>query len=214
MLINVYTSLSATKKQSSNAKVLFGSKGQSILSSLEAAAKVKVLDTPAVDALLQWLKASDVAAVEKFASSASGKKLSQACAAFAKNKTFEGKLNALKAIKFKTPANKANSKATLPSANTLDVRGPMKVELDFVMSVDENGVFNLKDADTKEIYKDLQEFKLGLHVLEAHGPAGGNPLVELHGTKKAITSYLKKHYALGMEVDEVQELLSSIEPHR
>lgn len=211
MIINVYTSLSATKKQNSNAKVLFGSKGQSILSSLEAASKVKVLDTPAIDTILQWLKASDAAAVEKFASSASGKKLSQSCAAFAKNKTFEGKLNALKAIKFKVPSAKKPASGKNP---TLDVRGPFKVELDFVLSVDSNGGIHLQDAETKAVYNALKALNIGLHVIELDGPGGGNPLIELHGTKKALTTFLKAHYIPGMEVEDAQELLSSIEPHR
>lgn len=207
MIINVYTSLSATKKQSSNAKVLFGSKGQSILSSLEAAAKVKVLDTPTVDALLQWLKASDVAAVEKFASSASGKKLSQACAAFAKNKTFEGKLNALKAIKFKDQAAK---KPVSDKNSTELVRGPMKVELDLAIAVGSKGQINLLDSDTKEVFMSLKALKLGLHVLDAGRTTSGIPVVEIYGTRKAITTWLEQNYFQGLDKEDISKLLSDI----
>jgi hypothetical protein len=108
MKVNIIAT-AATKKQVTNAKTLFGSKGESILTALESANKHSHLVTTSVHELLVFLKAADEAEVVKYANSVGGKKLIPAVKAFVTNKSFEGKLNALKAIKFKSPIARPQS---------------------------------------------------------------------------------------------------------
>lgn len=103
MLIKVNLSTSASKKQINSAKILFGSKGESIIKALEEASKSKFLATEQIDNLLAWLKQADEEAVQKYAGSAVGKKIVAPAKAYAANKSFDGKLKALAAIKFKAP---------------------------------------------------------------------------------------------------------------
>ncbi|AXG66890.1 hypothetical protein HOU08_gp164 [Dickeya phage vB_DsoM_JA29] len=65
-------SVSATKSQSSNAKILFGARGESLLSSIETLVKAKELDTSKLSHVLDVLKSEETTA--KYGASAGGKK--------------------------------------------------------------------------------------------------------------------------------------------
>jgi hypothetical protein len=92
-------SVSASKKQQENAKILFGTKGVGILAKLEPMAKEKMLTTSGLDQLLLALKTKDTEALEKFAKSAVGKAMSTNAKKLASAKTLTATLSSLKALK-------------------------------------------------------------------------------------------------------------------
>lgn len=94
-----FKSESANKTQQNNAKIMFGSKGVSILAKLEEYSKEKSLDTAGIDALLNVLKTKDTALLEKFVSSKTGKTLVSNCKKLASAKTFAAIIKNVKAIK-------------------------------------------------------------------------------------------------------------------
>lgn len=117
-----FVSESGTKKQKENAKILFGSKGIAILAKLEVYSKEKLLDTAGIDAVLAALKSKDTTGLEKFASSAAGKKLAKDAMQLAKAKTFDAIIKNVKQIKatkalqtFVSPLS-AEPKAPVPKA--------------------------------------------------------------------------------------------------
>lgn len=193
MLIKVNLSTSASKKQIKGAKILFGSKGESIIKSLEEASKSKFLATGQVDALLDWLKGADEAAVQKYADSAAGKKLVAPAKAYANNKSFDGKMKALAAIKFKAPTAKGTSTGVAGKVK-LPKRGPYQVEVDLSADMNSDGSFNLSDADSRGVHELFTKEGVGVELLELHGSGGGNPSVNLHGTKAALTKIIVGWY--------------------
>lgn len=112
MKIKVFISNSASKKAQENAKILFGSKGASILTKLEEYKKEKLLNTEHLDNLISYLSKSNSVDVEKFADSAGGKKVKASFTALSKAKTFKAILKALKVAKIPSKALSATLKRT------------------------------------------------------------------------------------------------------
>ena len=101
MKINVtMTSESASKKAQANAKLLFGSKGATILDKLKVLSKEKLLVTPALTSIIEVVeKSADIEGITKFAKSVSGKALIKNVKALVSAKTMSATLKALKAVK-------------------------------------------------------------------------------------------------------------------
>ncbi len=97
--MKILVSTSATARQQSNAKSVFGSKSVSILKALEEASKEKTLSTPGLDAFLADLKLSGEA-FEEVSSKAAFTKAVAAAKAFVSAKTFTAKIAALKSLKY------------------------------------------------------------------------------------------------------------------
>jgi hypothetical protein len=98
------------------------------------------------------------------------------------------------------------------SLKKLPKRGPMKIELDFFMNgLRPDGSIDISDKDDMDLYNILKKLGIGLKLLEFEGPGGGNPLVELHGTKKALTEYIRRYYLEGSNQEDIDEFLSFIE---
>lgn len=94
------------------------------------------------------------------------------------------------------------------------MRGPYKIELDFAIdALCSDGSIDTSDPVGEEIYRDLQRKCLGLKLMEYHGPAGGHPVVEIHGTESALVDYVKNIYlkGSGFNDSDVQDFLRSIE---
>lgn len=109
---------SASKKQQENAKILFGSKGVSILSKLEDYSKEKQLHTKGIDYLISALKTKDTAALEKYASSAAGKKMVANVKKLASAKTFSAIMANIKSIKPNATLQKLSGATVTPSMRT------------------------------------------------------------------------------------------------
>lgn len=194
---NTVPSVSATKKQQANAKAFFGAKWQTTLTALEAVSKNKLIQHPETETILKWLKESTEEEVLAFAAESTGKKVITAALAFAKNKSFDGKMKALAAIKFKAPvskAPKASTKSKLPKRVKLTKRGPFKMEIDLYSDMNIDGSFNTSDPETSELVQILEKAGVGIELVELHGPGGGSPLVYMHGTKATLTKYAKNWY--------------------
>jgi hypothetical protein len=94
-----FKSESANKTQQNNAKILFGSKGVTVLNKLEEYSKEKALSTVGIDAVLEVLKTKYTELLEKFAASKTGKTLASNCKKLASAKTFAAIIKNTKAIK-------------------------------------------------------------------------------------------------------------------
>lgn len=133
--MQVLISTSATARQQSNAKAVFGSKSVSILKALEEVSKEKTLSTPGLDAFLADLKLSGEA-FEKVSSKAAFTKAVVAAKAFVAAKTFTAKIAALKSLKYSAsksasdvlpvPAAKQNSKLNQMTKLTAEQSVPAK----------------------------------------------------------------------------------------
>lgn len=110
--MKILVSTSATARQQSNAKAVFGSKAVSILKALEEASKEKTLATPGLDAFLADLKLTGEA-FETVSSKASFTKAVAAAKAFVSAKTFTAKIAALKSLKYSSVTGVFPSKAKL-----------------------------------------------------------------------------------------------------
>lgn len=110
--MKILVSTSATARQQTNAKTVFGSKAVSILKALEEASKEKTLATPGLDAFLADLKLTG-AAFETVSSKAAFTKAVAAAKAFVSAKTFTAKIAALKSLKY---SGGSVSSAKSPSA--------------------------------------------------------------------------------------------------
>lgn len=113
--MKVLISTSATARQQSNAKAVFGSKSVSILKALEEASKEKILSTPGLDNLLNALKLP-TSEFEKVAAKASFIKAVEAAKVFATSKNYGSKIAALKAIKYSSPTAASETNAKTPKA--------------------------------------------------------------------------------------------------
>lgn len=109
---------SASKKQQENAKILFGSKGVSILSKLEDYSKEKQLNTKGIDYLIGALKTKDTAALEKYAASAAGKKMVANVKKLASAKTFSAIMANIKSIKPNAALQKLSGATITPNMRT------------------------------------------------------------------------------------------------
>lgn len=119
--MKVLISTSATARQQSNAKAVFGSKSVSILKALEEASKEKTLNTAGLDALLADLKLSG-AEFEKVSAKASFVKAVAAAKSFATAKTFSAKIAALKSIKY------AGASASVAAVAAKTPKAPSKLD--------------------------------------------------------------------------------------
>lgn len=93
-------SVSATKRQKNAARLMFGTKSESILAALEAIAKESSFVTDAhLDHILAFLNKADEDTIARVASSAPGKRMVAAARRLANAKTLVTVLNALKDLK-------------------------------------------------------------------------------------------------------------------
>lgn len=88
---------SATKKQTTNAKVLFGAKGETIVKTIESLIKSKELDTGTLAHVMEVLK--DDAKTVKYASNAVGKKNVLALKLLLKAKTVFAAIDVIAKVK-------------------------------------------------------------------------------------------------------------------
>lgn len=93
----ILLSESATKKQNANAKVLFGTKGETIVSAIETLTKSKELDTSNLAHVMEVLK--DDAKTVKYASNAVGKKNVLALKLLLKAKTVFAAIDVIAKVK-------------------------------------------------------------------------------------------------------------------
>lgn len=95
----------------------------------------------------------------------------------------------------------ATSKSHNVPAVKLNTRGPFKVETDCVLDMDADGNILLTfQNDTVQIIIQLASLQVGVELVELVGPAGGNPLVNLHGTEEALRKVFLEMY----ELDETE----------
>lgn len=107
-------SVSASKKQVSNATILFGKKGESYLATLEGVVKSKSVTHVLIDNLLEWLRTADEEAVQEFASKAAGAKTLEGVKEIASAKSILVALKALDTLKFAQPSTVAGVKRVAP----------------------------------------------------------------------------------------------------
>lgn len=88
---------SASKKQNTNAKVLFGAKGETIVKTIESLLKSKELDTGTLAHVMEVLK--DDAKTVKYASNAVGKKNVLALKLLLKAKTVFAAIDVIAKVK-------------------------------------------------------------------------------------------------------------------
>lgn len=88
---------SATKKQNTNAKVLFGTKGETIVKTIELLIKAKQLDTSVLTHVMEVLK--DDAKTAKYATNAVGKKNVLALKLLLKAKTVFAAIDVIAKVK-------------------------------------------------------------------------------------------------------------------
>lgn len=89
----------------------------------------------------------------------------------------------------------------------------MTLELDMVLADEElqstrNGRITLQGA----IKETLNKFSLKGIVAEVVGPAGGNPVIQVRGSKRGIRRYLTEVYLKG-EPNEVESFMNIIKPY-
>lgn len=100
MKINLnLSSESATKKQMSNAEILFGKSAKKVLPTLEMYSKEKIVDTAGLDVLLGFLKSASPEQVEKFANTRASANVKSAVKKLSVAKQFPTIVAALKLIK-------------------------------------------------------------------------------------------------------------------
>lgn len=106
---------SASKLQQNNAKILFGKRAAKILKAFETYSKEKVVNTEAVDAVMEVLKTKNTVDLEKFAKTNVGKKFASNALKLANAKSPVALFAAIKAFKFPKALEKAASVAPAPT---------------------------------------------------------------------------------------------------
>lgn len=193
-------SVSASKKQVSNATILFGKKGESYLATLEGVVKSKSVTHALIDNLLEWLRTADEEAVQEFASKAAGAKTLEGVKEIASAKSILVALKALDTLKFAQPSTVAGVKRVAPkivasklsggSNNELPIRGPLYVEEMGWLSMDSNSVLYLTDPDTKQAFNQLKKIGVGLEYATKQNNNDPLTKVRIHGTKANLTKAL------------------------
>lgn len=82
-----------------------------------------------------------------------------------------------------------------------------KVNLDLAISVNENNELNVHDEETCGLISILVSLNIKAKLIEAHGPAGGNPNMDLIGSKQSLETYLSQYYCQDDEELELYEIV-------
>lgn len=200
---------SANKTQQNNAKILFGSKGVSVLTKLEEYSKEKALDTAGIDAVLDVLKTKDATLLQKFADSKTGKTLAKNCKQLAAAKTFTAIIKNIKQIKVlksfdkfgAVPSKTPNSKANWADLSPKGKKPTHYIERDIVAELDSKNRFNLNDDATSDLVDLLKMSKVsGVEVIKRVGPGGGNPFVRILGNENTLGELIN-HFESEGDVD-------------
>ena len=69
------------------------------------------------------------------------------------------------------------------------------------------------DCPRSEISKMASEFEVTFTLLQEHGPAGGNPLYKVTGSREGLEDLIRAHFHAGWEGDEHSKfLISQLKP--
>lgn len=211
---------SASKKTVANAKILFGSKGASILKSLEELSKAKPLSTPGLDMLIILLSKREPHTFEKLSSTASGKNLVKAAKALASAKTPASMLKAIKpftkipkiidTVKYDLMYGNPNPpKKSLRKGQSYDSNGnvvggksnPLKATaqdkqkashiLNTTLTLDVKGKdLNKSNPDVKKMLRIMESAGVKYEITDASGVSGGWPDFAIYGSLKQITDFV------------------------
>lgn len=129
MLISLSTadgveSHSATKAVIASSKLVFGTKGEAIVKRMEELVKIKELDTSKIDYVLDQIKTSTDADLQKWKATASGKATITSVRALVSAKSLVQVINALRSIKVPRAATQTGLKGT--SAPVAKTKTPVK----------------------------------------------------------------------------------------
>ena len=112
-------STSATKAVLASAKLVFGTKSDAIVKRLEELVKIKELDTSKIDYVLDQIKTSQDADLQKWKTTVAGKNAIAGCRALVSAKSLVQVINALRSFKVPRVATQVGLKGTAtPTAKT------------------------------------------------------------------------------------------------
>lgn len=215
--MKILVSTSATARQQTNAKTVFGSKSVSILKALEEASKEKTLVTPGLDAFLADLKLSGEA-FETVSSKASFTKAVAAAKAFVSAKTFTAKIAALKSLKYSSVTGVFPSKDKLAKLkeNPDTLRYTKNSKRSKMEELTENQSVPAKNLD--ELYDGLSDITNGDVTSDSRlltATIGKNKVSDLQGAADSdgqigIVLTTPKHEVTILNKKEAPELFAKV----